>query len=75
LSEERRPVSPLMIIIALGVIAAMLFPFYQLLVNTERSRRIAGDAFGFVVVTMGVLAVYSVLRPRRKPDRGGDETK
>ena len=73
MSEERRPVSPLMIIIALGMIAALLFPFYQMFVNTERSRQVAGNAFGFVVVTMGVLAVYSVLRPRRKADRGDEE--
>ena len=70
MTEERRPVSPLMIIIALGVIAAMLFPIYQLFINTERSRQVAGNTFGFVVATMGVLAVYSVLRPR-KPGRSG----
>ncbi len=69
MSEERRPVSPLMIIIALGMIAALLFPFYQMFVNTERSRQVAGNVFGFVVATMVVLAVYSVLRPRRKPGR------
>jgi hypothetical protein len=72
LSEERRPVSPLMIIIALGVIASMLFPIYQLINNTERSRQVAGKAFGFVVVTMGVLAVYSVLRPRRNSGSGDE---
>jgi hypothetical protein len=67
---QRRPVSPVMIVIAVGVIAAMLFPFYQMFVNTERSRRIAGNAFGFVVVVMGALAAYSIVRSLSRPPRG-----
>jgi uncharacterized membrane protein YeaQ/YmgE (transglycosylase-associated protein family) len=56
-----------MIVIALGVIAAMLFPVFQIFVNTERSRRITGNAFGFVVVVMGALAVYSIVRALTRP--------
>jgi len=65
--EPRRPVSPVMVVIALGVIAAMLYPFYQMFMETERSRRIAGQAFGFVVVVMGLLAVYSIVRSLSRP--------
>lgn len=67
--EPRRPLSPVMIIIALGVISAMLFPFYQMFAVTEKSRRLAGQGFGFVIVVMAALALYSVARVLMAPPK------
>ena len=60
--SPRRAVSPVMIVIALGVIAAMLYPFIQIFLTTERSRHLAAQGFGFVVVTMIGLALYNLAR-------------
>lgn len=58
----RRPVSPVMIVVALGVIASMLYPFIQIFLTTERSRHLAAQGFGFVVVTMAGLALFHLAR-------------
>lgn len=67
--SPRRPISPVMVVIALGVIAAILFPFYQMFTVTERSRRLAGQGFGFVIVVMAALALYSIARILMSPPK------
>lgn len=65
----RRPVSPVTIVIVFGMIAALLYPFFQLALGPEAVRPLAGKAFGFVVVVMGAAAVFEIYRAlsRRRP--------
>ncbi len=62
MDEPRRPVSPVIVVIALGMIAAMLYPFLQVFLTTDRSRHLAAQGFGFVVVTMVALALFNLAR-------------
>ncbi len=65
----RRPVSPAVIVITLGVIASMLYPVLQVFLTTQSSRLLVAKAFSFVLVVMGALALFQIARALTRPPK------
>jgi hypothetical protein len=58
---ERRG-SPFIIVVAVGMIAALLYPVFMQFEIARRSRGLIANGFGIVVAVMCGLAIFYVVR-------------
>jgi len=61
-ADRSRGAKPFVVVIAIGMIAALLYPPYRMFVVTPESRRLVANGFGVLVAAMAAYALFHAVR-------------